>query len=139
MTGGRLFGGPDMIPLMGQPRGGGGATSNALDTGPVSRRRRLGFPQYTHPPPPRRKPLHVCTGGDQHKAQDESGSSVAYNTVGPFLSQSAQREDDLHLGPPKGMHLKEGRLPPPPPPLQGAQPMPSHCPPDAKCWLQWHS
>ena len=26
----------------------------------------------------------------------------------------------------------------PPPPLQGAQPMPSHCPPDAKCRLQWH-
>ena len=23
-------------------------------------------------------------------------------------------------------------------PLQGAQPMPSHCPPDAKCRLQWH-
>ena len=23
------------------------------------------------------------------------------------------------------------------PPLQGAQPMPSHCPPDAKCQLQW--
>ena len=26
----------------------------------------------------------------------------------------------------------------PPPPLQGAQPMPSHCPPDAKCQAQWH-
>ena len=26
----------------------------------------------------------------------------------------------------------------PPHPLQGAQPMPSHCPPDAKCQLQWH-
>ena len=26
-----------------------------------------------------------------------------------------------------------------PPPLQGAQPMPSHCPPDAKCQPQWHS
>ena len=23
-------------------------------------------------------------------------------------------------------------------PLHGAQPMPSHCPPDAKCRLQWH-
>ena len=38
--------------------------------------------------------------------------------------------------------------PPPSPPegcigrgggtFQGAQPMPSHCPPDAKCRLQWH-
>ena len=26
----------------------------------------------------------------------------------------------------------------PPPPLQGAQPMPSHCPPDAKCQPKWH-
>ena len=25
-----------------------------------------------------------------------------------------------------------------PPPLQGAQPAPSHCPPDTKCQLQWH-
>ena len=25
-----------------------------------------------------------------------------------------------------------------PTPLQGAQPMPSHCLPDAKCHLQWH-
>ena len=27
---------------------------------------------------------------------------------------------------------------PPPPPLQGAQPTPSPCPPDAKCQPQWH-
>ena len=27
--------------------------------------------------------------------------------------------------------------PPPPTPLQGAQPMPSHCAPDANCQLQW--
>ena len=27
---------------------------------------------------------------------------------------------------------------PPPPPLQGVQPMPSHCLPDAKCQAQWH-
>ena len=26
----------------------------------------------------------------------------------------------------------------PPPPLEGAQPMPSHCVPDAKCQPQWH-
>ena len=26
----------------------------------------------------------------------------------------------------------------PPAPLEGTQPMPSHCPPDAKCQLQWH-
>ena len=31
-----------------------------------------------------------------------------------------------------------GGYPRPPPPLQGAQPMPSHCPPDAKCQPQWH-
>ena len=30
--------------------------------------------------------------------------------------------------------LEGGRYPPPP--LQGAQPLPSHCPPDAKCQLQ---
>ena len=34
--------------------------------------------------------------------------------------------------------LEGGRYPPAPPPLQGAQPMPSHCPPDAKCQPQWH-
>ena len=34
-----------------------------------------------------------------------------------------------------GMHWKGGRYAPP---LQGAQPMPSHCPPDSKCQLQWH-
>ena len=32
----------------------------------------------------------------------------------------------------------EGGEVPPPPPLQGAQPMPSHCPPDPKCQAQWH-
>ena len=39
--------------------------------------------------------------------------------------------------PPTGMHWK-GRGLPPPPPLQGAQPVHSHCPPDAKCEPQWH-
>ena len=34
-----------------------------------------------------------------------------------------------------GMQWKGGGYPPP---LQGAQPMPSDCPPDAKCQLQWH-
>ena len=33
--------------------------------------------------------------------------------------------------------LERGELPPPPS-LQGAQPMPSHCPRDGKCQLQWH-
>ena len=33
-------------------------------------------------------------------------------------------------------HWKGGGVPPPP--LQGAQPMPSHCPRDAKCRLQRH-
>ena len=37
------------------------------------------------------------------------------------------------LGPPQGMHWKGGGGDP-----QGAQPVPSHCPPDAKCQLQWH-
>ena len=33
----------------------------------------------------------------------------------------------------------EGReVAPPPPPLQGARPKPSHCPPDGKCRLEWH-
>ena len=31
-----------------------------------------------------------------------------------------------------------GRGGAPPSPLQGAQPTPSHCPPDAKCRAQWH-
>ena len=35
-----------------------------------------------------------------------------------------------------GMHWKRGGGTPPP--LQDAQPMPSHCPPHAKCQLQWH-
>ena len=34
------------------------------------------------------------------------------------------------------MHSKGVRYPPSP--VQGPQPMPSHCPPDAKCQLQWH-
>ena len=29
-------------------------------------------------------------------------------------------------------------VPPPPHPRQGAQPMPSHCPPNGKCQPQWH-
>ena len=33
-----------------------------------------------------------------------------------------------------GMHWKGGGVPPSP--LQGVQPMPSHCPPDAKCQAQ---
>ena len=42
----------------------------------------------------------------------------------------------LSSSPPPGMHWKGGEVPPPP--LQGAQPMPSHCLPDAKCQPQWH-
>ena len=38
--------------------------------------------------------------------------------------------------PPPRDALEGGELPPPP--LQGAQPMPSHCPPDGKRRLQWH-
>ena len=38
--------------------------------------------------------------------------------------------------PPPGVRWKGGRSPPFP--LQGAQPMPSHCPPDGKCRVQWH-
>ena len=42
-----------------------------------------------------------------------------------------------------GMHWKgrkppQGLVPAPPPPVQGAQPMPSHCLPEGKCRLQWH-
>ena len=33
--------------------------------------------------------------------------------------------------------LEEGEVPPPLS-LEGAKPMPSHCPPDAKCQPQWH-
>ena len=36
----------------------------------------------------------------------------------------------------QGMHWKGGGTPAPP--LHGAQPMPSHSPPDAKCQPQWH-
>ena len=39
--------------------------------------------------------------------------------------------------PPPGRDVLEGGEAPPPP-LQGAQTMPSHCPPDGKCQLQWH-
>ena len=38
-----------------------------------------------------------------------------------------------------GRDALEGGGAPLPPPLQGAQPMPSHCPPDAKYQLQWPS
>ena len=39
-----------------------------------------------------------------------------------------------------GRGALEGGEPPPTPPAppQGGQPMPSHCPPDAKCQPQWH-
>ena len=37
--------------------------------------------------------------------------------------------------PPRGCIRRGGGTPPP---LQGAQPMPSPCPPDGKCWPQWH-
>ena len=36
---------------------------------------------------------------------------------------------------PPGMHWTGGRYPRP---LQGAQPLPSHCLPEGKCQLQWH-
>ena len=42
--------------------------------------------------------------------------------------------DTIPSGPWPGMHWRGGT----PPPLPGAQPMPSHCPPDAKCQPQWH-
>ena len=39
----------------------------------------------------------------------------------------------------RGRDASEGGEVPPPPLLQGAQPMPSHSPPNGKCQLQWHS
>ena len=42
----------------------------------------------------------------------------------------------LYLTPSPGMHWKGGGYPPPP--LQGAQPMPSHCLPDGKSQPQRH-
>ena len=41
----------------------------------------------------------------------------------------------LRIPPPQGCIGRGGA---PPPPIQGAQPMPSHCPPGAKCQPQWH-
>ena len=44
-----------------------------------------------------------------------------------------------HCPPRPGMHWNGGRyLPPPSPPIQGAQPMPSHRLCDAKCQPQLH-
>ena len=43
--------------------------------------------------------LQVRTRGDQHKkAQEDSGSSVAYKTIGTFLLQRVQGEDNLRVG-----------------------------------------
>ena len=39
---------------------------------------------------------------------------------------------------PESRDVLEGGGQPPPPNLQGALPMPSHCLPDGKCQPQWH-
>ena len=41
---------------------------------------------------------------------------------------------DRDCDPFAGMHWKRWRYPP----LQGAQPVPSHCLPDGECQAQWH-
>ena len=65
------------------------------------------------PPPPKRVGLGVWRGGGHR---------------GPRDPQSNHR-------PSPAMHWNGGSPPPPP---QGAQPMPSHCPPDGLCQRQWH-
>ena len=46
-------------------------------------------------PPPRRNSglCHVCTGGNSTKRRKKMGSSVAYKTIGTFLSQDKRHED----------------------------------------------
>ena len=98
--------------------------------------------------PPERNsgPLHVRTSGDQHKSADrkrarqwptrpevpfsvtEDGAvdrppTVARQWIHSSTSMTPASRDALERGVS-------------PPPLQGAQPMPSHCPPDGKCQLQ---
>ena len=46
-------------------------------------------------PHPRRNSglCHVCTGGNSTKRRKKMGSSVAYKTIGTFLSQDKRHED----------------------------------------------
>ena len=49
---------------------------------------------------------HVCTGGNSTKRRKKMGSSVAYKTIGTFLSQDKRHEDACGWA----------TEPPPPPP-----------------------
>ena len=66
------------------------------------------------------------------------GAPTAYNTPSVRRCRADHRGVvwEASHEPTPGMHRKGGEVPPPP--LQGAQPMPRHCPPDAKCRPQWH-
>ena len=47
----------------------------------------------SHPPRRNSGLCHVCTGGNSTKRRKKMGSSVAYKTIGTFLSQDKRHED----------------------------------------------
>ena len=68
-------------PASGEARGAQGLGNRQLS-------REQSGPHRENPPPPGRNAelLHVCTSGRQYEAQ-KIGSSVAYKTIGTFLSK----------------------------------------------------
>ena len=77
---------------------------------------------HPSPPPPPPELPQVCPG-------------TAPPLHRPALCYSIEDTPPAVRAKPRaGMHWKGGK----PPPLQGARPMPSHCPPDGKCQPQWH-
>ena len=69
-------------------------------------------------------------GGGRHILRQAQGSRL--KGQGPGNAVGGWAHEDWV--PPKSASEAEEV----PPPLQGTQPMPSHCLPDAKCHLQWH-
>ena len=78
----------------------------------------------SNPPPPAGS---LCNGSD-----GDPGRSAPPLRAQPCAPPCAPRVPTPVR--PQGCIGKAGH----PPPLQGAQPMPSHCPPNAKCQPQWH-
>ena len=101
------------------------------------------LPCSTQQPPPRSCGIATAEGDFNEEKEGRSKRVTAWDTHRQICAGRAGTDhtSDCRLfggggGGVRGRDALEGVEVPPP--LQGAQPMPSHCPPDAKCRLQWH-
>ena len=91
-----------------------------------------------HIPPPPAQPRHTNDWAPRMRNRHQREHRPQRPTERSAPTQHAKGRTGDCPGPRKGTTTRRNVTQGGHPPLQGAQPTPSHCPPHAKCQLQWH-